>query len=403
MVAQHIVMVAPFGLTPKATTSTRALPLATALVARGWRVTLLIPPWDDPARSGQQWIEDGVTIRHISLPRRWETAGIVHHLRSAIRELRPDCIHLFKPKGHGSLAVLGLERRYPLVVDTDDWEGAGGWNDSGLYTRPQQRLFAWQERDVPRRAHAVTAASRTLAAQVRSFGVGHSQISYLPNGITGKRHGSWATKRQYAQQRRQELGLADQPTILLYTRFVEFAPARPIAILRAVRERIPTARLLLIGNGLYGEEQSFFAAAQAANVSEAIVHLPWVEWQALPATLAVGDVAILPYDDTLINRAKCSVKTLDLMVAGRAIVADPIGQNREYLVAGESGVFPAANSAQAFGAAIGDLLNNSAHRHAIGAAAATRVWQEFAWERLVRRAEAAYTQAIARTAHAVAY
>ena len=120
MQPRHIAMLAPFGLAPKTTVRMRALPLAEALVARGHHVTIIVPPWDDPGRSGREWTEDGVTIRHISLPRRLPTLGIVHRLRSAVRADEPDLIHLFKPKGHGALAALGLELRYPLIVDSDD-------------------------------------------------------------------------------------------------------------------------------------------------------------------------------------------------------------------------------------------------------------------------------------------
>lgn len=394
--SRHIVMIAPFGLAPKATTSARILPLAAALVARGWRVTVLVPPWDDRERSGQTWVEDGVTIRHIALPQRLETAGIVHRLRAATRDLAPDLLHLFKPKGHGALAALGLERRYPLIVDTDDWEGAGGWNDNGHYSAAQRALFAWQERAAPRRAAAVTAASRTLESQVWGFGVAPERVTYLPNGLTTKRHGNWASARAAAPQARRDLGLGDAPTILLYTRFVEFAPARPVAILRAVRERVPDARLLIVGHGFHGEERELFAIAREAGLAEAIVHRPWVEWAALPPTLAAGNVAILPYDDTLINRAKCSVKTLDLMAAARPIVADPIGQNRDYLEAGTSGLLPVASDPAAFGVAVADLLLAPDRRAAIGAAAEERAWAEFAWEHLVKRVEATYERELQR-------
>jgi glycosyltransferase involved in cell wall biosynthesis len=388
-------MVAPFGLVPKATTSTRILPLATALVARGHRVTVLIPPWDDPARSGQTWVEDGVTIRHIVLPRRFETLGIVQRLRSALRATAPDLIHVFKPKGHGALAVLGLERHWPLVVDTDDWEGAGGWNDSGLYNAPQRTLFAWQERSLPRHAAAATAASRTLQTQLWGFGISRDRVAYLPNGITAKRHGNWAVDRHGAAQVRQDLGLGTAPTILLYTRFVEFDPARPVAILRAVRERVPDARLLIVGHGFHQEEQTLFAAARAANISDALTHLPWVEWSKLPATLAVGDLAILPYDDTLINRAKCSIKTLDLMAAARPIVADAVGQSREYLEQNVSGILIPPEEPAAFGAAVADLLTDATRRQSLGNAAEQHAWAAFSWEHLVTRVEHLYNRAIA--------
>lgn len=396
--SRHIVMVGPFGLAPKATTSTRALPLAETLVARGHRVTLLIPPWDDPERSGQTWTEDGVTIRHIDLPRRWEVAGITFRLRAALRAETPDVVHLFKPKGHGPLSLLGLETRYPLVVDTDDWEGPGGWNDSGLYSRAQRALFAWQERSTPRHAAAATVASRTLEAQLWGFGLPRERVTYLPNGLTRKRHGHWAAARASGAQVRQRLGLGDAPTILLYTRFVEFAPTRPIAILRAVRERVPDARLLIVGHGFQEEERVTFAEAREAGLADAITHLPWVEWGELPAVLAAGDLAILPYEDSLINRAKCSVKTLDLMAAARPIVADAVGQNREYLEHGVSGVVVPPDDPAAFAPAVAELLHDRERQREIGAAAEARAWAAFGWERLVERVERTYEQAIERAA-----
>jgi len=390
---RHIVMVAPFGLAPKATTRGRALPLAVALVARGHRVTLIVPPWDDPARSGQEWVEDGVTIRHIALPRRFETAGIVARLRAAIRAARPDLVHVFKPKGHGALAALGLERRYPVVVDTDDWEGAGGWNDSGLYGPAQRALFAWQERDAPRRAAAATAASRTLEGQLWGFGLPPERVAYLPNGVARARYGDWARAREAAPAVRAWLGLGTAPTVLLYTRFVEFAPARAVAILRGVREQVPDARLLVVGHGSGGEDAALHDEGRRAGLGAAITQLPWVEWAELPATLAVGDVAILPYADTLINRAKCSVKALDLLVAARPIVADAVGQLRETIVPGESGVLVPPDEPAAFAPAVAALLRDPARRAVLGAAGERRAWDSFDWARLVVRAEEIYARA----------
>jgi glycosyltransferase involved in cell wall biosynthesis len=281
-------------------------------------------------------------------------------------------------------------------VDTDDWEGRGGWNEVGDYSPAQRAVFAWQERSLPRRAAVATVASRTLETQLWGFGLPRDRVTYLPNGVASKRHGAWAAAREGATGVRQRLGLADVPTIVLYTRFVEFPPERPVAILRAVRERVPEARLLIVGSGLRGEEAATFAEARRAGLADAIAHLPWVEWAELPATLAAGDVAILPYDDSLLNRAKCSVKTLDLMVAARPIVADAVGQNVEYLEQGTSGVLVPPGDEAAFACAVADLLGDPARRAAIGEAAERRAWANFGWDRLVERAECAYDAALAR-------
>ncbi|HYF62430.1 MAG TPA: glycosyltransferase, partial [Herpetosiphonaceae bacterium] len=183
-----IVILAPFGLRPKATLSRRALPLAAEIVRRGWRVHVLAPPDLWPADAGLTAHIDGVTVEHGPLtgpgPRGMARAAAWMARRA--RELKPDLLHLFKPKGYGGMAALALRAlrpRLPLVVDTDDWEGRGGWNDRLDYPRHIKALINWQERTLPRRAAAVTVASRTLAEQVRAFGVPAERIAYLPNGV----------------------------------------------------------------------------------------------------------------------------------------------------------------------------------------------------------------------------
>ncbi|HET8625955.1 MAG TPA: glycosyltransferase, partial [Thermomicrobiales bacterium] len=216
MPARHIVMLGPFALAPKATMRARALPLAETLAARGQRVTLLLPPWDDPAQSGRRWCERGVAVRNIVLPKRCDTAGIVYRLRAALAALRPDIVHVFKPKGHGALAALAAPGRAALVVDSDDWEGPGGWNDVSAYSPAQRVLFAWQERDLPRRAGAVTVASRTLEERQWGFGLAPRRVHYVPNGVAAWRHGDWCKRAEGAPALRAALGLGAAPVLLLY-------------------------------------------------------------------------------------------------------------------------------------------------------------------------------------------
>ncbi len=108
-----------------------------------------------------------------------------------MRDARPDVVHLFKPKGYAGL-VMPLLRGIPVVLDTDDWEGAGGWNDRGLYSPMQRRLFAWQERSLPHRAAHVTVASRTLETQQWGLGVppDASPICRMPSMRRATPHGA---------------------------------------------------------------------------------------------------------------------------------------------------------------------------------------------------------------------
>jgi hypothetical protein len=135
----RISMLAPFGIRPKGTLAVRMLPLAQALVRHGHHVTIIAPPVQNPQDAGQTQVYQGVAVSHITLPNLPHAFGIAQYVGLLVRAILasdPDIIHLFKPKGYSGLAALQLRLLRPdtpLVVDTDDWEGWGGWNDLLLY------------------------------------------------------------------------------------------------------------------------------------------------------------------------------------------------------------------------------------------------------------------------------
>ena len=183
----RIALVAPFGLRAKGTTRARVLPLARELARRGHTVAVFVPPYDSPEDSGRRWVDESVDVINLALPRLGQGGAAWHlwlgwRLFHAVRAWQPDVAHVFKPKGPSGLAGALLwitrsktkdERRTTkesvirpssLVVDSDDWEGAGGWNDDPRtgYSALQRRFFAWQERYGLSHADAWTVTSECL-------------------------------------------------------------------------------------------------------------------------------------------------------------------------------------------------------------------------------------------------
>ncbi len=407
----RLAFVAPFGLQPKGTASARALPLARALVARGHTVRLIVPPWDDASAppGGRTTVDGGVTV--VELPRPAGCApgagllGWPSSLLRAALQARPDVVHVFKPKGYAGLAALGLAAlRRPWVLDTDDWEGRGGWNAQNAYSAPQRAFFQWQEQSLPRRAGAATAASRTLQTQLWGLGVPPGQVFYLPNGVDHAKYDPWLAAAADPARRAVAAARAglpyptppDAPVLLLYTRFVEFPVAWPLAVLEALAPTWPGLRLLVVGAGFAGEERRLQAAAAARGLGARVVVSGWAEGADLAALLALGTVALYPMRDTLVNRAKCPVKLLDLMILGRPIVAHAVGQVTEYLGHGRAGRLVVPGGAGGLAGGVADLLQTPEPAAALGAAAAARAWDSFAWSRLARQAEAAYRRALGR-------
>jgi len=399
----RIVLIGPFGLRPKMTMAHRALPLARALAARGHAVRVVLPPWDCPEESGHAWRADGVEVVNVRLPPMLPLLGhlwlTVRLLRSAL-SFRPEVIHCFKPKAYSGLAaaVLWMMQRLRLwqgrlVVDADDWEGPGGWNEVADYSWAQRAFFAWQERWGLRHCDAVTVASRWLEQRVGEMRGGRGGVWYVPNGVEqGAR-----SKMQEARGKRQ--GAGSKRTVLLYTRFVEFEGERVVGIWRRVVEAVPEARLLVVGEGFRGEERELARRAAQAGLGDSVDIIGWVEEAGLPQFFAAADVAIMPVDDTILSRAKCPVRLLDLMAAGVPVVAEAVGEYAELVEDGVSGLLVPSGDEAAFAAAVVRLLEDERLRREMGQAARSRVHTAFCWERLVERVEKAYAGAALAVAH----
>ena len=247
-----VVMVGPFGLRPHGTMSQRALPLAKALACRGHEVEVVLPPWSCPEDSGLAWREDGVSVHNIVLPPPISVlsdAAIVWRLLRRALASHPQVLHFFKPKAHAGLSAMlvwwlaGLRlTKVRVVLDTDDWEGEGGWNDVRPYSWLERRFFAWQERWGMTHCDGLTVASRELERRALEMGIDKERIRYVPNGST---FDQVVLDAAAGVRVRAEWGLGDDPVVLLYTRFFEFEPSRVIRVWNRVTLEAPSTRFLV--------------------------------------------------------------------------------------------------------------------------------------------------------------
>jgi glycosyltransferase involved in cell wall biosynthesis len=386
----NIVFLAPFGVRPKGTVIARMLPLAVALQERGHRVTIVAPPYTNPEDAGHDEILRGVRLCNVRLGpggRAFSAPAIAWRMyRTALAE-QPDLVHLFKPKGYGGLAALLLSlmhRSIPLFVDTDDWEGEGGMNDRHGYSSLEKRVYSWQERSLTALADGVTVASRALDVLVRQLGVPEQHSLYLPNCVDFLPVSDGISARQ-------RFGIVEGvPVVLLYTRFFEFDQHLLYALFGEIVKRSPACYLFVVGSGANGEEQALREAASRVGFADRLIMSGWVDAAQIPELLAVGDVAIYPFRDDLVNRTKCPAKLTELMLAERPVVADRVGQLAEYIRDGESGILLTPGDWQGMANHVILLLENSELRHTIGAAARRRILNDFTWFAAAARLESFY-------------
>jgi glycosyltransferase involved in cell wall biosynthesis len=328
-------MLGTFAMKPKGTMSARAAGLAAALNSRGWDIRIATVPWDNPDEAGRRYSLNGVPVvntAHIS-PNLAPFA--VRELLSIANAFKPDLVHLFKPKGFGDLAARILRLRgTPVLVDMDDWEGDGGWNDRLPYSTIQRRVFQWQETSWPRMANGVTVASRALEQYALDLGSSPDKVLYLPNMLTGERVAQLDGPNLTTGDRYPSLKTDDPANrVLLYTRFVETTPEFILDFLHELVTRRRGVNLVVAGRSSNGTvERRIRAAAESAGVADRIDWLGWIDPADLGWITRQCDVALVPFDDSLINRAKCSIKLLELLATGIPVVASSVGENREYIL-----------------------------------------------------------------------
>ncbi|HTY20275.1 MAG TPA: glycosyltransferase family 4 protein [Geobacteraceae bacterium] len=379
-----IVFIAPFGIRPKGTVAARMVPLAAELQKMGHRVTIVAPPYTNPEDSGRTETVRGVEVKNVRLcpgGRAISALVLSRRLYRAAMEEKPDLLHLFKPKGYGGVAAFAhilqrLVRRElpPLFVDVDDWEGAGGMNEQLPYTRGEKAVFRFQEEWLQRRAAGVTAASRTLEERAREMGIPPARVLYLPNCVEDALPGDGTGVRR-------KLGIpADAPVLLLYTRFFEFDQKALHQLLGEIFRRVPGIRFLVVGKGRCGEERQLSKAAEAEGFASALKLAGWVEPGDIPDYLAAGDVAIYPFSDTLVNRAKCPAKLTELLCAGIPVVGNNVGQIAEYIKTGRSGLLCDSGDWREMADRAAELLLDRGKRVSLGEAGRRYLLENFSWD-----------------------
>jgi glycosyltransferase involved in cell wall biosynthesis len=395
----NVVMIGPFAFKPKGTVSARAFFIARALVQRGHQVTVLMPPYDNLADSGRTWEEDGVRLENMVLRRNdaWHQLVVPARMARRAVQLEPDVVHVFKPVGYSGLAGQYLRwfSRRPLALDTDDWEGTGGWSDVNPYPALWKRLFDWQERWLARHADAVTVVSRTLQTQVWGFGVDPARVIYLPNGPDACLRQQAPVSQEETAAVRAGLGVGDAP-LALYLGHIPRGTDLDLALeaLAQIGDRLPEARLVIagVGDGLPDLQRQ----AHRLGLGDCVIFPGWIEHEQAHLYVAAADVALNPYRDTLINRSKCAGKVVLAMAMGKAVVTSRLGQNLEYIEHERSGLLTEPGDSRDLAQALLAVLSDRAWASELGRNAQRRIWEQFDWCARVGEVERAYQVALAR-------
>ncbi len=320
----RIAFVCGFAWEPKGTARVRAFPLAAELVNRGHEVSLFLTPYDNPPDSGRKAELEGVHVVNINVGERpgfRQIPWIIKRLCQAIHHYSPDLVHVFKPKGYaGAACTWLLLRGFPSVVlDLDDWEGWGGWNDLKSYPWIVKEYIDRQEKWLIRRVPVLTAASRALERRAAELRKSPNAVFYIPNGCVGSQDTGSCERQPAVSCAKNHLRLPDGPVIFYGG---HFDPADDVLFFcRAAEHAVRRfdATLVFVGEGPELPKVKEFLSRQGGINARFFPRLPHERFLQL---VGVSDIAAFPYPDTAIYRAKCSARIVDYMSMGKAVADD---------------------------------------------------------------------------------
>lgn len=298
-----------------------------------------------------------------------------------VRRLRPHVVHTHMAKA-GTLARLAAWLAgVPVIVHTYH-----GHVFHGYFSARKTRLFLAVERALGRITARIVVVGERQREEIAHYGIAR-RGKLLPIRLGLELDRFFAADEQRGQLRR-ELGVGPGvPLIGIVARLVPIKAHEDFfAAARLVRESLPEARFVVVGDGERRAELE--ALMEDLGLSPAVRFLGWR--RDLPAIYADLDVV------TLVSLNEGSpVALIEALAAARPVVSTAVGGVPEVVVHDETGLTVPARDPAALAEAILRLLREPALARRLGAAGRRHVYPRYASTRLVEEMRALYLAELA--------
>jgi glycosyltransferase involved in cell wall biosynthesis len=330
-----------------------------------------------PGQPLERELEDQEGIQLLSLNRKGKfDFGILLPL---VRLLRRKNIHVIQPFLSPATffgLTAALLARVPVRVVT---ERCGVRRDTKL----GENLYRFAEDRLTRFADVAVANSQSGADFLVSRGIGTGKTRVIYNGVNSERV---ATSEAEVAALRASLGIAAEAPVIGIVASLTAPKDFPTFLrsARIIRDSVPSARFLVVGDGPLRLELERMAAQ--LGLADSVL---FAGHQMRVAPFIGGfDLAVLSSCDY----EGCSNYLLEAMGLGRPVVATDIGGNRELVRHGETGLLVPPRDPGALAAAVLTLLYDGALASRLTDSARERFRAGFSVSTMVQQYEQLYEE-----------
>ncbi|MEO0698124.1 MAG: TIGR04063 family PEP-CTERM/XrtA system glycosyltransferase [Pseudomonadota bacterium] len=331
--------------------------------------------------------------------REWrEMSALAASIRALAKDWRPDIIHAHSPALCGGGALLAARALgVPFVYEIRAfWEDAAVGNNTGTQGSAKYRLTRALETQVAARADALFTICEGLRGDLITRGLAPERIKVMPNGVDLSLFGDPPPRDgALGAQLGLEGGLdPDAPVIGYIGSFYDYEGVDDlIAAMPMLRQRYPTARLLLVGAG--ERDAKWRAAAAALPEPDAVLFTGRVPHAEVERYYSLIDILAYPRKASRLTDLVTPLKPLEAMAQRRLVAASNVGGHRELIEDGVTGALFAPDDPAACALALADLLDSREGWEKMREAGVAHVRERHDWSRNVERYHSVYQHLLA--------
>ncbi|MCA9971481.1 MAG: glycosyltransferase family 4 protein [Anaerolineales bacterium] len=375
---------------------------ARALIAAGHRVTVVCE--NRLARAPREIFNDIQIIRLPPQPLWWRQLNTAMlfitqrspiwggHLRRIIAQEKPDAIHVHDLPFAGPGLQLARHFGLPLVADMHEnypaylrsrAETTRNWLEQRSFDADH---FAAYERAVLPQCDAVIAVVQEAAERIAALGVPAERIYTVGN----------AEDVENIPQDAPAVTLPESEMKIVYVGGLQEIRGLQtvIAALPAIRAQLPTAKLIIVGDGYY--RPYLEAQVQQLQLGDAVHFEGQQPFAKVHRYIEAGDVCIVPHlADELVN-STMPHKLFQYMYMGKAVIVSSARPLRRVVETSEAGVVFTSGDPTSFAQAVLSLTDPALRRR-LGENGQRAVMQTYNWQNESRELVRLYAELPART------
>jgi PEP-CTERM/exosortase A-associated glycosyltransferase len=305
---------------------------------------------------------------------------LARRIREVARAEGAQMLHAHSPVLNG-LPALWVGRRLGLPMV---YEARAFWEDAAVDHRTTRegslryRLTRALETFMFRRADRVVVIAEAMRQEIVRRGVRADRVAVVPNGVDTESFSPVPRDEQLARS----LGLDGAPVLGFIGSFYHYEGlSLLLEALPALRDRLPGARVLLVGGG---DEEAALRAI-SSRVGNAVVFAGRVPYDRIRDYYSLIDVFVCPRLRMRLTELVTPLKPLEAMAMARPVLASDVGGQAELIAHNVTGVLFSAESRDSLVQAAAGLGSDPERRARLGRQAREFVVAQRGWPQVIGR------------------